>query len=158
MDIALVRVDNRLVHGQIIEAWIPYTQAEAIVVVDNETAGDFFRETVIKMAVPRGVEAMIRGVEEFAALAREERGKEGPRTIVLFARVADVLKAYRCGFSFPCLNIGNVYSENCARQLSSCVLLGEEDLRALDALLKEGVEIELRRVPKEKPIKITSVF
>ncbi|MDA8124239.1 MAG: PTS sugar transporter subunit IIB, partial [Deltaproteobacteria bacterium] len=38
MDIALVRVDNRLVHGQILEAWIPYLQASCIVVVDDQVA------------------------------------------------------------------------------------------------------------------------
>ena len=53
MDIALVRVDNRLVHGQIIEGWVPYVRANCIFVVDDDVASDFFRETVIKMAVPR---------------------------------------------------------------------------------------------------------
>jgi PTS system mannose-specific IIB component len=44
MEIALVRVDNRLVHGQIIEAWVPFIHAGCIVVVDDDVASDFFRK------------------------------------------------------------------------------------------------------------------
>ena len=51
-DIALVRVDNRLVHGQILEAWVPFIKAKCIFVVDDNSASDFFCETVIRMAVP----------------------------------------------------------------------------------------------------------
>jgi len=56
MDIALVRVDSRLVHGQIIEAWVPYLKIRCICVANDEVANDFFRETVMKLAVPQGVE------------------------------------------------------------------------------------------------------
>ena len=66
MDIALVRIDNRLVHGQILEAWVPYVEAGCIVVVDDHVASDFFRETVIKMAVPREIEVIITSVVEFS--------------------------------------------------------------------------------------------
>jgi mannose/fructose/N-acetylgalactosamine-specific phosphotransferase system component IIB len=66
MDTALVRVDNRLVHGQILEAWVPFLQAACIIVVDDHVAGDFFRETVIKMAVPSEVEVIVSSVKSFS--------------------------------------------------------------------------------------------
>ncbi len=56
---ALVRVDNRLVHGQILEAWVPFIQAKCIMVVDDKHASDFFCETVIRMAVPSEIEINI---------------------------------------------------------------------------------------------------
>jgi mannose/fructose/N-acetylgalactosamine-specific phosphotransferase system component IIB len=55
----LVRVDNRLVHGQILEAWVPFVEARCIMVVDDNSAGDFFCETVIRMAVPSDIEVNI---------------------------------------------------------------------------------------------------
>ena len=57
-DIALVRVDNRLVHGQILEAWVPFVKAKCIFVVDDHAASDFFCETVIRMAVPSEIEVI----------------------------------------------------------------------------------------------------
>ena len=151
MDTALVRVDNRLVHGQILEAWVPFLQVSCIVVVDDEVAGDFFRETVIKMAVPSEVELIVSAVESFAGNFTYQKGR-GKKAIVLFSGIAEALRAFRLGFKFEQLNIGNVYSEECVRQCSPSVLLGDKDIEAVKTLLAAGVDIDVRRVPREKPI------
>ena len=149
MDIALVRVDNRLVHGQILEAWVPYIRASCIVIVDDQVASDFFRETVIRMAVPRDVRVLISSVAEFADKHRFNRCG-GPKTIVLFSKVTDALTVYRQGFHFATLNIGNIYNDDCKLCCTPSVLLSDQDLQALEYLHKAGVQIELRRVPREK--------
>ena len=153
MDIALVRVDNRLVHGQILEAWIPFIEATCIVVVDDHVANDFFRETVIKMAVPSDVEVIITTIEDFSYHYKDRDGSN-KKTIVLFSNIGDVLRAVNLGFKFVRLNIGNVYNENCRTHCSTSVLLGDSDLKDIEALLKAGIRMELQRVPKEKPIDI----
>jgi PTS system sorbose-specific IIB component len=151
LDIALVRVDNRLVHGQILEAWVPFLKASCIIVVDDGVAADFFRETVIRMAVPREVEVFISGVNEFPEKVAFHQGS-GRKTIVLLGGIADALAIYRRGFRFPKLNIGNVYNDQCRICCTPSVLLSDEDLRDISSLQAEGVLIELRRVPREKPV------
>jgi len=84
MNCVLVRVDNRLVHGQIIEAWVPHLKIAQIIVVDDEVASDFFRETVIKMAVPSEMVVKIKSVEDFVREALGE-AQGGARSIVLFS-------------------------------------------------------------------------
>jgi len=54
MDIALVRVDSRLVHGQIIEAWVPYLKIRCICVANDEVANDFFRDDGDEISRPPG--------------------------------------------------------------------------------------------------------
>ncbi|MDD4357779.1 MAG: PTS sugar transporter subunit IIB, partial [Smithellaceae bacterium] len=98
-DIALVRVDNRLVHGQILEAWVPFVKAKCIMVVDDNAASDFFCETVIRMAVPSDIEVNICSVEDFAASYVFSQGN-GKKSIVLFSNIADALKVYQNGFHF----------------------------------------------------------
>jgi mannose/fructose/N-acetylgalactosamine-specific phosphotransferase system component IIB len=153
MDIALVRVDNRLVHGQILEAWIPFIEATCIVVVDDHVANDFFRETVIKMAVPSEVEVIITTIEDFS-YHYKDLDDSNKKTIVLFSGIGDVLRAVNLGFKFGRLNIGNVYNEDCKTHCSTSVLLGDNDLRDIKALLKAGVQMELQRIPRDKPIDI----
>ena len=149
-DIALVRVDNRLVHGQILEAWIPYTEATCILIADDNLAGDFFRETVIRMALPRNIELFIYSVEEFAKNCPYQREK-GEKALVLFSNIQDTLKAYQLGFRFDSLNIGNVHSENCTVCCSPSVFLSEDDIAQLTMMTKDwGIRIDIRRVPKEK--------
>lgn len=156
MDCVLVRIDNRLVHGQIIEAWIPFLKASRIVVVDDDVASDFFRVTVIKMAVPSEVEVIIQGVEEFVRDALSKG--DDTRTIVLFSNIWDSLRAYALGFTFERLNIGNIYNEDCRQKLSACVLLGEQDLSSIRTLMQHGVNIEVRRVPRERPVNISGMI
>ena len=153
-DIALVRVDNRLVHGQILEAWVPFIKAKCIMVVDNNSASDFFCETVIRMAVPSDIEVNICGVDDFAANYVYHQGK-GKKTIVLFSNIADALKAYQGGFHFEKLNIGNIHHEEYTVCCTPSVFLCEPEIQDIISLLEDkGVSIELKRVPREKAVNI----
>jgi len=153
-DIALVRVDNRLVHGQILEAWVPFINAKCIMVVDDNSASDFFCETVIRMAVPSEIELNICSVEDFAASYTYARGG-GKKTIVLFSNVGDALKAYQEGFHFEKLNIGNIHHEDFKVCCAPSVFLCEPEISDILNLLEEkGVAVELRRVPREKAVNI----
>jgi PTS system mannose-specific IIB component len=151
MDITLVRVDNRLVHGQILEAWVPFLHASCIIVVDDQVASDFFRETVIRMAVPCEISVIISGLEDFAETYAVQ-SCSGQKTIVLFSNVSDALKVYQLGFRYEKLNIGNVYNEDCKLCCTPSVLLSDNDIRDISSLHGEGVQIEFRRVPREKPV------
>jgi mannose/fructose/N-acetylgalactosamine-specific phosphotransferase system component IIB len=153
-DIALVRVDNRLVHGQILEAWVPYIKAKCIIVVNDNIASDFYNETVIRMAVPSMIEVIFISVDEFAKNYTFAR-KNGKKTIVLFSTIADVTKAYKLGFHFDKLNIGNIYNEDfqlcCAPSVFLCDIDIQNILKLSDV---EGVSIELKRVPRDRAVKI----
>ena len=46
------RIDNRLIHGQIIEAWLPYTRATRLVVPNDEFSAEPLRQQTILLAVP----------------------------------------------------------------------------------------------------------
>ncbi len=153
-DIALVRVDNRLVHGQILEAWVPFIKAKCIMVVDNNSASDFFCETVIRMAVPSEIEVNICSVEDFAANYVYAQGG-GKKTIVLFSSIADALKVYQEGFHFKKLNIGNIHHEDYKVCCAPSVFLCEPEIQDILKLLEDkGVSIELKRVPREKAVNI----
>ncbi len=157
-DIALVRIDNRLVHGQILEAWVPFIKAKCIVVVNDNAAGDFYCETVIRMAVPSEIEVIISTVEDFAK-TYVFGGKGGKKTIVLFATVADACRAYNLGFHFDKLNIGNIYNEEYKLSQGTSVFLCDNEISDLLKLLEnEGVEIGIRRIPRERAVNVKDVF
>lgn len=155
---ALVRVDNRLVHGQILEAWAPHVNARCIMVVNDNAASDFFCETVIRMAVPSDIEVFIYSVADFAAGHVYAQGK-GLKTIVLFDSIADALRAYEAGFCFEKLNIGNIHHEDFQICCSQSVSLHEADvLGILNLIEKKSVIVELRRVPREKAFDMKDIL
>ncbi len=157
VDLTFVRVDNRLVHGQILEGWVPFIRASRIVVVDDEVANDIFRETVIKMAVPSDIEVIVYSVDEFTSDYHYGEN-DGKNTIILFQNIADALRAFGSGFRFSELNIGNIHFESDRVCCSSSIYLSKEDIADLEFLVNDGVHIELRSVPRDRPVDFVSVM
>jgi len=154
LNIVLVRVDSRLVHGQILEAWVPFVKAKCIIVVNDKVAADPFLETVIQMAVPSDMEVIINSLDDFVQNYQFTHGN-GKKTIVLFSTIADACEAFQRGFRFDRLNVGNVYNNEYKVCCSSSVFLCEDEITTLENLLKEaGVFVELQRVPKGRAINI----
>ena len=152
MNPSLIRIDNRLVHGQILEAWVPFVGASHIVVVSDEVVGDLFREAVIRMAVPQQIETHIYGIEEFSRDLAYKNYLEEP-SIILFDSIDDLLRAYRLGFRFETLNIGNVHTNNGgAYHPTPSISLSEDNVKGLLTLADSGVKIELRCVPRDRPV------
>jgi len=156
-DMALIRVDNRLVHGQILEAWVPYTNASCIIVVNDEVANNYFQEEIIRMALPKDIELITCTVEDFVRIYRP-CSNQGKKAIVLFSSIHDAYRAFHLGFRFRKLNLGNILnsiSEETILCCSTCVYLNYSDLRKIATLARaEGVQIEIRRIPKDMPIDI----
>ena len=153
MNGSLVRIDNRLVHGQILESWVPYLHASRIIVVNDEVAGDMFRESVIRMAVPRGIDVLLCGVEDFTAeqIAGGEAA-DAADTIILFSSIDDVLRAHRLGFRFQSLNVGNVQNNgDNKRKIGNHIRLSEEEINGLMMLVGLGIDVEIRSVPRDRP-------
>jgi len=154
LNIELVRVDNRLVHGQILESWVPHVKAQCIIVADDAIAGDVFNKTVIRMAVPSEIELIINTIEDFVHNFVFERNS-GKNTIVLFSSIKDVCKAFALGFHFDKLNIGNIHHEDFKVCCSPSVFLCDTEIDDILKLLENsGVAVELKRVPQEKAINI----
>lgn len=123
-------------------------------VVDDNSASDFFCETVIRMAVPSDIEVNICSVEDFAENFIFAQGS-GKRTIVLFSSIADALRAHESGFRFDKLNIGNIHHEEYKVCCAPSVFLCETEVHDIIRLLEEkGVSVELKRVPREKAVDI----
>jgi len=62
-----IRIDNRLVHGQVIETWVPHLGAKSILVVNDELADDELRQEIMRLAIPGGIELLFTRVEQLSA-------------------------------------------------------------------------------------------
>ncbi|KUJ96007.1 MAG: PTS system sorbose subfamily IIB component [Desulfonauticus sp. 38_4375] len=144
-----VRIDNRLVHGQVIETWIPYIKAKFILVVNDSLANDILQQEIIKLAVPSNIEI------KFVSLAQVQMGLKGQKkeTLVLFANCQDARVAFEQGFKFEVLNVGNLHYSPGKEQFCDHIALSKEDIFCLKYLLKKGVNLDFRCVP-HKPVQI----
>ncbi len=157
MGIVLVRVDSRLVHGQILEAWIPYTKAEALLVVDDEVEKNLLKRSVMEMAVPSSIEIDFSSVQD-AARNYKNGGFTKKKLIVLFSSVRDAKSAFDSGFQYDCLNLGNMHFCEGKVQVSANLCVGLNDTTEIERLSKEGVSIDTRSVPGERKLELKSIF
>jgi mannose/fructose/N-acetylgalactosamine-specific phosphotransferase system component IIB len=147
--ISLVRVDNRLIHGQVVEAWLPHLKAERVAVADDEAASNDLIRAAMGLAVQPSVQVLIQPLDQvpFGALAGD-----AVRTLVLVRDVKGVLQAQARGLELRRLNLGNVHFATGRRQVSPSVFLSPEEMEGLKMLAQSGVEVDARGVPAEKPV------
>ena len=149
MGIVLVRVDNRLIHGQILESWIPTVRANCIVVANDQIAEVPFQKILMESAVPKGIKVSIGTIEEVVSLLSSQE-VAGLRILLLFAEPEDALQAHRLGLDFNELNLGNLHGGKDKKRLSCTVSLNNDDIKHLHALEDDGVKIVLQCVPSDR--------
>lgn len=148
---AWFRVDNRLVHGQVIEGWLPYLNADTLVVVNDALADDELQQQIMKLAVPGRVITVFTTVKE--AQGRYTRLSEVSHSaLFLFISCSDAAALAEEGVPFPVLNVGNMHYAEGKRQLCQHVAVSENDLRCLDWFRKRGTRLDFRCVPGDVPI------
>ena len=153
--VALVRVDNRLIHGQVLEAWLPALGAHGILVADDEAAGNVLARSAMTLAIPPGIRFEVVRLQAAAELLRPGgRGAQAARTLVLLRDVRDAVALHEAGVPLPQLNLGNVHFKAGRRQVSPSVFLDAEELSALDTLAQGGTHVEVRAVPTEPPLRL----
>jgi len=147
--ISHVRIDSRLIHGQVVEAWLPALKVTRVVVADDEASGSPLMRAAMGLAVPPGVEVHI-GPLEGTPFARFD--KDGVPTLVLVRDVPAVLRAGSLGLPLRHLTLGNVHHAPGRRPVSASVYLSAEELAQLRTLAAGGAEVEARGVPADRPI------
>jgi len=152
--IVLVRVDNRLIHGQVVEAWLPHLKVARVVVADDEAAHSPLIRAAMGLAVQPQVEVEIKPLQEvdFAAVSGD-----GVRTLLLLRNIQDVVVAGGRGLRVQTLNLGNVHFEAGRRQVSPSVFLSRADLDRLKMLAAAGAEVEARAVPSDRPVTLADI-
>lgn len=142
------RIDNRLIHGQIIETWLPYTRAARLVVCNKSLARDELRQQIMLLAVPSRITVNFVSPLELGDLLRglDERTE---KILVIFADCADARNAYDAGARFTALNIGNLHYAPGKRQVCAHVALSEDDATCLRAFVNLNVTLDFRCVPND---------
>ncbi|MEF3696530.1 PTS sugar transporter subunit IIB [Desulfolutivibrio sp.] len=146
-----VRIDNRLVHGQVIETWLPHTRARMIAVVNDELAGNMLRQEIMSLAIPDGVDIVFLPVAKMTAFFSGS-ARQDMDALILFSSCADARAAFESGYGFTCLNLGNLHYAAGKKQICPHVALSKEDETCLRFFVQNGVKIDYRCVPGDSEL------
>jgi PTS system mannose-specific IIB component len=148
MAIALLRVDDRLVHGQVVEGWLPSLKADLVVVVSDAAALDPVQSALMKMALPDGVGLLVLSVAAApAALSAPQLSAR--RALILVPGPAEALALLEKGVAVDRVNVGGLHFTVGKVQLGRALFLDEKDKDALRAIAARGVRLEGRPLPSD---------
>ena len=152
MSIVLLRLDDRLIHGQVVSGWVKALYATSISVIDGDVAGDAFQQSLMRMAVPEGIDVYVVSAENSAGLLKG-LAESAERAIVLFSQVEDLCKVHSAtGLFVDSINIGGVRFRQGREKLTDSLFLSPEETRMLLELEEAGVEVEVRPTPFDKSL------
>ena len=151
MSVLLARVDDRLIHGQVVVGWARALDADCLMVANDAVAADPMQRTLLPMAVPPQMKVTILRVRE-AAEAIASGKLPGERAILLFTSLGDALLYKRAGGPLPELNVGGIRLAPGRQPLRTAVALGPEDVAAARALAADGTALNIRMVPGDASI------
>jgi mannose/fructose/sorbose-specific phosphotransferase system IIB component len=153
MGLNLVRIDDRLIHGQVVVGWVRFLNANHIIVADDMVAQDAMQKALYEMVVPRELTVSILTLAETAAKFNQHEFASDT-VILLVSRPKDVLALANFGLVMKSINVGGMRFEPGKRQITKSVSVNDEDCAILRELGLEGIEIEGRAVPTDEKIDI----
>jgi mannose/fructose/N-acetylgalactosamine-specific phosphotransferase system component IIB len=151
MKISVFRIDDRLIHGQIVTKWIEAANASKILVVDDKAAADNMQQMILKLAVPSGIELEILNKEN--ALQRIREDKSSQNCLMLMRNPAEANAFVDMGFQIDKIIVGNISNRKSTvgrTKLLDYIWVEPQDVEAIRSLAAKGIKLEVKAIPEEK--------
>lgn len=156
MNISVFRIDDRLIHGQIVTAWVNYADAKQIVVADDKASKDEFQQTLLKMATPKSVELYILNIDEAVKMLSESDNSK--QTLLLVRGPKEALALIDACKDVKSINVGNLNMKKGKTKVLGNLWVEAGDVTAFGELNKKGITTEVRAVPNDKSLDVIELL
>ncbi|MFV9998000.1 MAG: PTS mannose transporter subunit IIAB [Arsenophonus endosymbiont of Dermacentor nuttalli] len=157
MLIALARIDDRLIHGQVATRWTKETKVKRIIVVSDEVAKDHVRSTLLKQVAPPGVTAHVIDIAKCIRVYNNPK-YVGECVMLLFTNPTDVLRVVEGGVEIKSVNIGGMAYRDGKTQVNNAISIDNKDIEAFNQLSKRGIELEARKVSSDNKLDMLALI
>ena len=158
MSVVLYRIDERLIHGQVVMGWGPQLRVEHYVVADDELATSEWEQDLYRLGVPDTASADFLSVGETRARLAD-LDADPRRTVVLTRTVAAMgVLAERDGLRGREVNVGGLHHAAGRTERVPYVFLGQAEEEGLQALADEGAEVSARDLPGSRAVALEALL
>lgn len=155
MGVELLRIDDRLVHGQVVEGWAKSLRINHIIVASDSVYADEMQKALYLLAVPYGTELSCLPLSE-AAQAWNANQWKNERALVLVSTPEDAYRLFEEGAPIKTVNLGGLHFRASRVQILKGISLDDLDVRALKGLMSKNVFVEARSLPLDEPVNMAS--
>ena len=156
-NIKLVRLDFRLIHGQVIAKWFGQIMGNEIVIIDDDLSQDSFMASIYEMSAPVDSKVHVYSVEDAVKKVEDGTFASG-KVLVLFKNVDQVFKAVEKSFKIDELQIGGLGSAPGRINVYGPITLDDHDASLLKKIADQGTNIYLQQVPEEAKMTFSKVL
>lgn len=148
MPVIHVRMDNRLIHGQILVSWNSAFKIEHIIVTNDTVANDTLQVTLLKAVAPLNAKVSVLTIKDCVAYCNSPQA-ENENIFIIAKFPEDGLALVENGLNMPVLNLGNQAFVRNSKKISNTVFLTESGVKALKKLHEKGIRITCRMMPSD---------
>ena len=146
-NIALIRVDDRFMHGQVVVSWIPCLKVDEVLIIDDEYATDEFMTLLVKGAAPDSIKLSILSLNQASEYLNED--DEGTRILILIRNIGYIKKLLELNVNINKINLGNLGSNSERKKIYNSVYLSDSELSMLKEISKQ-CQVEIKMLPGDK--------
>ena len=158
MPIVLFRIDERLIHGQVVVGWGGQIRPDLFVVVDDGLVSSQWEQDLYLLGVPEGTRAVFLSPEE-ARAALPELKASPERAVILTRDVATMLAMARGGaMEGDAVNLGGIHSQSGKVEVLPYLFLDDADRDRLREISREGVRVTARDLPGSHEVPLTTLL
>lgn len=155
-NILLARVDDRLVHGQVMTSWLNYLGANTIIVVDDITASDSLMSIVLKNVVPSGINLELLSLEQGSERLKEKNEEE--RIIVLTKDPQTMEKLIDADVDIASVNIGGMAVRAGRKPIYKWLAASEEEIECIQSMISKGIDVSVQIIAEDKKLDAKNIF
>jgi PTS system mannose-specific IIB component len=156
VSLRLVRIDDRLIHGQVVAVWLRALGARRIVIVDDASARDEFLREVLTLAAPDGVPVEVYDVASGAARCIELA--KTPEPVIVLARSPRTMLALRrAGVPIEVVDLGGMGGGPGRKRFHKTISVSPDELRELRELEELGTRVVVQIVADDRPIPLAQL-
>ncbi|MEK4298822.1 PTS sugar transporter subunit IIB [Oceanobacillus sp. FSL W8-0428] len=156
MSVKFCRIDDRLIHGQVVTTWVNVHSIEQVIILNETVAQDKIQSNVLKMSAPSNIKLHIFSPEKFLEVI--QKNPLSRNTMLLFSSPFDVEKLVNADYEIPSLNVGGMRGNVERTQYTKAVSLTPEEKASFERLLAKDIDITIQMVPSEARVKMNEVI
>lgn len=157
MAILNVRIDARLIHGQVANLWTSYLNITRIMVVDEIAAHNDIDKAGLRLACPAGVNLSVLTVEKAATNINEGR-YDSQRVLLVVRNPQTLLQLVEAGVQLTEINAGNMSKTDSTRPIRKTVHVTEDDVETFKKLSAKGISLTAQLVPNEEKVDLMKLL
>ena len=156
---SLIRIDSRLLHGQVATSWTKTVKPDRIIVVSDSVAKDKLRKNMIMQAAPPGVHANVVPIKKMVEVSKDPRFGD-THALVLFETPEDILKAVNAGLDLKgkTINVGSMAHKVGKVAVTKAVSLDQTDIDTYKELTKDGLKFDVKMLPSSSSDDISELL